>query len=136
MILFVHTPKCGGKSIRDALKDAYPDRLKLYYLNPRKHHSWPLVPFILRPSWPDTARIDIVYGHFCFDQFALYGLFRPVRKGMFFRHPLDLVCSSYFYRREKHADEFRNVTLLDYAKSPDMQNLFGLFLGKTRVESL
>jgi hypothetical protein len=142
MIIFVHTPKCGGKSVRAALKETYGDRLKLYYLNPLKRDSMPAIPYLFRPHWPDQANTDIVYGHFCFDKFALYGLLRPVRRAMFFRHPIDLVCSSYFYRRDqlyrrnKRADEYQNMTLLEYAERQDRRHIFESFLGHTSIEDL
>ena len=134
MIVFVHTPKCGGKSFRRSLQASYKERLRLHYVNPRKDHS--RMPYLLRPVWPNRKKTDIIYGHFCFDQFALYSLFQPVMKGMLFRNPVDLVCSSYFYRRHKRADEYKNVSLIEYAKRQDVRNIFKLFLGGTRVETL
>jgi len=47
IIIFVHMPKCGGKSIKRALKDIYGDRLDLYYLNPRKEAFIAMVSFFI-----------------------------------------------------------------------------------------
>lgn len=129
-------PKCGGSSIRTALDEAYGSRLKRYYLNPVKKHSKRILPFILRPRWINNRETGIVYGHFCFDQFGLYSLFKPVQKAMFFRNPIDLFCSSYFYSKEKHGKKFENVTLQEYAEQNDIKNIFDLFLGRTKVKEL
>jgi len=136
MIIFVHMPKCGGKSIRHSLETTYGSAFKQHYVNPRKEHSSSILSFLMRPKWPSKVDTEVVYGHFCFDQFAIYGLFNPIKKAMLFRHPIDLVCSSYFYRREKHVDEYRNTTLIEYAKRKDMRDIFNLYLGRTRVEDL
>lgn len=136
IIIFVHMPKCGGKSVRHSLETAYGSSFKQHYVNPLKKHSIPKVSFLMRPKWPNKSNTEVVYGHFCFDQFAIYSLFNPVKKAMLFRHPIDLVCSSYFYRREKHAEAYANISLIEYAQRKDMQKIFSLYLGRTKVEDL
>jgi len=66
----------------------------------------------------------------------MYGLFHDVKKGMFFRDPIDILCSSYFYRKEKQPDEYRNVSLIEYAERNDVVNIFKLYLGLTKIEDL
>ena len=136
MIFFVHIPKCGGKSFRKGLEQAYGDDLLLYYNNPLKDHVTPKTGifktvhnlcFDLK-----NAKKKIVYGHYSLDEFL------PLNNksaGAFFRDPVEWVGSLLLYRQKKHRRDVSS-DLLTEIREGDLEKGYDQFLGTYRPAQL
>ena len=141
IIHFCHIPKCGGKSFRRGLIDAYGDRICLFNPTPLRvtftekllYKSIQLKNFI-RP-YRFVNNYDIVYGHYCFD-FLYSSPQRPIKRAAFFRDPVEWVGSFYFYCKKKFKKEFNNIDILKFIKTHDLKNGYRNHLGSFSVKSL
>lgn len=139
-IHFCHIPKCGGKSFKKGLEAAYGDDVLMWYVNPLRHRPWGIIDLRLwrtkRFFFPKRYLLDapVVYGHFCFDDIV-----SPpnsvVKRGAFFRDPVEWFGSYYFYHRHKYPGEFRKDPMAVIRKM-DLSNGFKKYLGSVAIESL
>lgn len=81
-LFWVHVPKCGGSSIREALHTVYGDKLCRHYRN--EEHLDPAA--IVRDY-------TCIYGHYPVDRFASYDGLRIT----WVRHPIARLVSHYFF---------------------------------------
>ena len=138
MLFFVHMPKCGGSSLRQSLSEAYGDRLLLDYTNPLKMSPLRRRAELLNGYLKGRKRAagyDCVFGHYCFDRYAGYRSAGEVRRAAFFRDPLDLLCSGYFYLRRKRPEDCQEPIETYIARRAN-RSFFSIFLGRTPVNSL
>jgi len=135
---FVHTPKCGGKSLRKSLQLAYGEKLLLDYANPLDERWQKKIEHrltYLKRNVFCRKEYDIVYGHFSFDRYRT-GLQKPDAKtAMFFREPIDLICSYYFYTKQKHPDSGIQ-DIVSFAQGEKYRHLYQTLLGHVPVERL
>jgi hypothetical protein len=141
MLLMAHIPKCGGTSFRNGLKEAYGDTLQLYENNPLE--TFWRTP--LRRKLGAIARYfrgvrvkkdcEIIYGHFCFDQFSKINFNTAIKRGAFFRDPVEWVGSLLIYRQRKHPDFMLGDHQLDI-KRMNLCHGFKKFLGEIRIDDL
>ena len=138
MLFFVYMPKCGGSSLRKTLAESYGDRLLLDYTNPLKMSPLRRQAELLNGYLKGRRRAagyDCVFGHYCFDRYAGYGGTGEVRRAAFFRDPMDLLCSRYFYLQRKHPADYRESIETFVARRVN-RSFFRIFLGRTRVDRL
>ncbi len=138
MLFFVHMPKCGGSSLRKTLAEAYGDRLLLDYTNPLKMSPLRRQAELLNGYLKGRKRAagyDCVFGHYCFDRYAGYGSADGTRRAAFFREPMDLLCSRYFYLQRKHPEDYQESIETFVARRVN-RSFFRIFLGRTRVDRL
>lgn len=136
-IVLVHTPKCAGKALRDALGRAYGESLCLHYSNPLKLGLSSRAMQRIRGEvvrQVELRQCSCVFGHFSLARYRNAIRAGDVQTGMFFREPLDLLVSYYFYHLGKRCQEARSLNehaagLLQLAKRPYMRNFYGRFLG-------
>lgn len=136
MIIFPHIPKCGGSSVRTALGNAYGDRLSLLYSNPWNQGPVTRFKVAVQQRWPDNRTTDVIYGHFSLERFFLFSKICDPKFAMFFRHPIDLSCSMYFYEKQKKPQKYAEITYLDLLRSKKMRSFFRTYLAWLPVESL
>jgi len=140
IIFFVHMPKCGGKSFRKGLEAAYGDSMRVFNLNPISHKPWSRLRYqglrlrskALLNSIPNDVKL--IYGHFCFDDVPI-GATKTVRRGAFFRDPIEWVGSYFFYLRDKRGTRIPKHPL-ELARQFNLAQGFKKFLGAIEVESL
>lgn len=77
---------------------------------------------------------EVIYGHYCLDEFA--HLSDPtIKRGAFFRDPVEWVGSFLFYNKMKHPDLLQEKHLLDI-KACNLKYGFASFLGSVPVTDL
>jgi hypothetical protein len=81
---------------------------------------------------PKNAKI--VYGHFCFDDLPL-PRHRKIKRGAFFRDPVEWVGSYYYYNRQKHPSRISG-DILNAVRDIGLSSGFRRFLGSVEVEDL
>lgn len=138
MWIFVHMPKCAGKSLRHALERAYGDRLLLDYANPYKkdiRHRFLYARQYLKGFVFARQKPEIVYGHSSFARYRRFIGKEGVRTAMFFREPVDLICSYYFYLKAKYPDRVKG-TLAEFARTDEARHFYRAFLGPLEPEQL
>lgn len=111
IIHFCHIPKCGGKSFLRSLEKEYGDNVHTYYTNPMRRSTISRLLYgygqLKRSIFPEKylESYEIIYGHFCFDSiYASPNI--AVKRGAFFRDPVEWFGSYYFYVQEKFPDKF------------------------------
>jgi len=135
-LFLVHTPKCGGKSFREGLKEAFGDELRLQYSNPLKRVWLGRLRELIKPvRRSEIAGKRVVYGHYSFDRYRKVHRQANVSRGMFFRDPLTLMCSHYFYQKEKVAGRVEEG-FMEFVSQTPQRKFYSSFLGNTRVEEL
>jgi hypothetical protein len=140
MLLMLHINKCGGKSFRAGLESSYGDSLQLYYNNPiKKLRMKPIQRYLdllfrkLR-SVKIKEGCEVVYGHYCLDEFShLSG--PATRRGAFFRDPVEWVGSFLFYNKMKHPGLLQEKHLQDI-KNFNLKYGFASYLGSVHVADL
>lgn len=140
IIFFIHMPKCGGKSFRAGLDEAFGEHAHYVYINPMpivgarraQLFLWRLKNLISPLNVPDSAKI--VYGHFCFDDIPRPNN-RPIRRGAFFRDPVEWLGSYYYYASDKHPDRVKG-DVLKVARNIGLASGFSKFLGAVKVQDL
>lgn len=138
MILFLHIPKCGGKSLREGLKQAYGDGLQLYYNNPLKKPSYKqsaFFYFLKNLIKPVPVSGEIVYGHYSFNDFRKTIPDPDVRLASFFREPVEWVGSYLFYMAQKKPGSVTGDHLKDI-KALGLDKAFSCFLGNVLPQRL
>ena len=141
IIHFCHIPKCGGKSFRRGLIEAYGDHICLFNPTPLRvtfkekllYRSLQIKNFI--KPYRFINNYDIVYGHYCFD-FLYSSNQRPIKRAAFFRDPVEWVGSFYFYCKKKFEKEFSKIGIIKFIKSHDLIKGYRNHLGSFPVESL
>ncbi|MCP4647102.1 MAG: hypothetical protein GY852_05100, partial [bacterium] len=134
MIIFVHTPKCGGKSLKESLIEAYGKGIRLDYANPLDTSLLaPLLHIGTYVKGRPFEKYEVVYGHFSFDRHK--NILKKNKTAMFFRDPIDLVCSYYFYLREKYPDKNWG-DIVTFAKEKKLEHFYKKFLGELPVSEL
>lgn len=135
-LFLVHTPKCGGKSLREGLQKAYGDALHLEYSNPLKANWLRKVKQAIKPPKRDVPQGKrVVYGHYSFDRFRGVVQVPGVARGMFFRDPMTLMCSYYFYQKEKHPEQVKHG-FVEFVSRPVHKRFYATFLGDSRIHEL
>ena len=132
------------------LKEAYGDRLHLHYAAPLRR------TYLKRVLWRSVrgrtiirfskkrflAERSIVYGHFKAHEFDfLRTAGRGLRYGMFFRDPVEMVCSYYFHLQKPSKARFSGElegakNIVEFARLPRIQKFFAIHLGKKKVDDL
>lgn len=136
-VVLVHTPKCAGKALRESLKTAYGEALYLRYSNPLKLDGVRRTAQRIRGETVNRAELrtcGCVFGHFSLAGYRRAVRFGDVRTGMFFREPLDLLVSYYFYHHGKRRGDGGSLDehaggLLHLAGQPYMRSFYRRFLG-------
>lgn len=136
-IVLVHTPKCAGKALRAALESGFGDRLCLHYSNPLKMGLSRRVAQRARgelANHRELRRCACVFGHFSLGRYRRSIRAGDVRTGMFFREPLDLLVSYYFYHLGKRRSDAERLDehaagVLQLAGRPFMRGFYRRFLG-------
>ena len=144
MILFVHIPKCGGKSFRSGLEQAYNDELVLHYNNPlKKHPIHNAVPVFIRHNIKkmmgrlvNVESAKLIYGHYCFDDFPELIKDQSTLCGAFFRDPIEWLGSYLFYMQQKHMKDIKPEHIIKHIKKNQLDKGYALFLGSLKVDSL
>lgn len=137
----VHIPKSGGQSLREGLESVYGNGLQLHYNNPIKL-SWgkrfryefnQIARSIRGPiSFADKK---IIYGHYCFDDFKHLGGKETIKRGAFFRDPIEWVGSFLLYVRWKHPKR-NSGQLIKEIRKYRLHLGFPLYLGSVHVNDL
>jgi hypothetical protein len=136
MIIFPHVPKTAGSSLRSALIDKYGDRLLLDYgaaplfENPERE----LIDNQMRAKISSNSKsyrsqYDLVYGHFPADRYESLGV--DISRAIFFRDPVDRLCSNYFYRFKNNdgtAGGVSNVSIVEFANRANMKYVYQNYL--------
>ena len=141
MIYFTHIPKCGGKSLRVSLEQAYGERLMLYYNNPLKKKPWRLkgkqfAGKFLRGMHPEVGEeIEIVYGHYCLDDFLKEVKQTNAFTAAFFREPIEWVGSYLLYAKQKGSQKLIGDPIEDI-KRLRLTEGYQFFLGGLSVDDL
>jgi len=142
-LVLVHTPKTAGKSLRQALEAAHGSRLRLHYSNPLKIGPLRRSMQRLRGRFAVPSELhesDCVFGHVSLARYrhAIAGGYAD--GGMFFREPLDLLVSFYFYHQAKRRGATGKVDpaqgLLALARGQNMRGFYRRFLGGFQPEDL
>lgn len=149
MIIAVHLPKTAGFSFREGLKEAYDDRILFDY------DDKPLSDFFIHKMRRKKARsrilakknflknnFDVICGHFIADKYEPLG--NDTRYCMFFRDPVDRVCSHYFHLKRKLKFDnsmrvklhLKQLTIPEFSKLNKQSNIYEFFLGNLSVEDL
>ena len=140
IIHFAHVPKCGGQSFKKGLHDAYGDEVYFFYLIPMPIFFWRKVHLFL---WRIRNRFvahkvpsgtKIIYGHFCFDDLPVPES-TEIRRGAFFRDPVEWLGSYYFYARAKYPEQF-HAGPLDAIRAIGLSAGFRKYLGSINVRDL
>lgn len=142
-IQFAHIPKCGGASFRKGLKEAYLDEVYIFNMNPipfcNRGKFWRIYEKLKRKIckkhyYEIYEKYKIIYGHFCFDE-----IYAPpssiVRRGAFFRDPIEWVGSYHLYMHQKHP-RYIPVSTVKMIQNMGLQMGFKKYLGKHSVEDL
>jgi len=143
MIVFAHTPKCGGKSIYKALQENFKERVLLDQTDPYSINRLQLYyqKFYTKGYKSPTTffdSYDCIYGHFSHDRYR--GIRDGSCLGMLFRHPIDLVSSYYFYKVNKgiesakkhnikYVQRYPYGSVLELSSTYKFKNFFRLYLG-------
>lgn len=142
IIHFSHIPKCGGSSFRTGLKEAYKERLCLYYTNPLRYTYYDKLLYkfhstinLFKPKY-FVNDYDIVYGHFCFN-----GIYtskeRPVKRGVFFRDPIEWIGSLYFYTLKKYKKNFIGKgNIIEFIIHNELQKGYQKHLGSFTIDDV
>lgn len=136
-VVLVHTPKCAGKALREALKATYGEALCLRYSNPLKLGGMRRTAQRIRGQFTKQAELrtcGCVFGHFSFARYRQAIREGNVHTGMFFREPLDLLVSYYFYHLGKRRGDAESLEehaegVLHLAGQPFMRDFYRRFLG-------
>mgnify|MGYP001181931015 FL=1 len=141
IIHFCHIPKCGGKSLRRGLREAYGDRICLFNPTPLRVTFLEKILYkclqaknFIKP-YKYINNFDIVYGHYNFD--FLYSSYqRPIKRAAFFRDPVEWVGSFYFYHKKKFQKEFNKIDILQFIKKYNLEKGYRIHLGSFSVGKL
>ncbi|MEM7333427.1 MAG: hypothetical protein AAF490_15160 [Chloroflexota bacterium] len=137
MILFAHTPKCGGKSFRESLKKVYGERLLLDYANPLnrtvKNRLSQIRAYYRVKS--TLHQFDIVYGHFSFARYRTMSNGSNAQFGMFFREPIALISSYYYYIVEKYPER-PAPPIKEFVEQKKHVQFYRAFLGHLSADQL
>lgn len=151
MLISIHVPKTAGTSFRNSLAREFGDRLLWAY------GTRPLSSFfadrvtrlkykfkVLKDKEKLARDYDAIHGHFVghlYDRLPV-----PKQYCLFLRDPLSRVVSHYVYcmqgdesretwRHSLWSHVVRNrLDIYSFAALPEMRNLYGIFLGKKRIE--
>ena len=141
IIHFCHIPKTGGKSFRRGLMEAYGNRVCFLNPTPLRLNSWEKFLFrllqiknFIKPK-RSINDYDIVFGHYCFD-FLYSSHKRPIKRGAFFRDPVEWVGSLYFFYLKKTKKDRSKIDILKFIKSHNLKKGYRKHLGSFSVESL
>ena len=148
MLIFLHIPKCGGKSLRRSLVDSYgSENISLYYNNPlrkyKKNQFFPLHVFqglrLLKPR-KLPLESDVVYGHFCLNDFKSVLKTPHNFCAAFFRDPIELIGSYIFYSHQKQAGNeevyIEDIDFIKYVEDHKLQHFYRSFLGDFQPQDL
>jgi hypothetical protein len=132
-MVITHTPKCAGKSFRNALQQIYGDRMVRINNNPitfsRSHYWKTRLKHVLRPAYLRDA--DVLFGHTPVDYFDALARDRPVTSTILLR---ERACSEYLYLNEKYPS--RRTTPEQFLLSGQQRTYFKLFMGRRDVREL
>ena len=134
-------PKCGGKSFRRGLENAYGDNICLFNLTPLRSTFWEKLLYkalqikkFIKP-YNFINDYDIIYGHYCFD-FLYSSSKRPIKRAAFFRDPVEWLGSFYFYHKKKFKEKFNKIDIIKFTKSHGLTKGYRNHLGSFPVKSL
>ena len=152
MIVLVHTPKCGGKSIYKSLLETYGNRLLLdqtdpFVLNFYQRFYQRFYSTIYKNQGKIAGKYDCIFGHFPHDRYRAFQYSQNNMLGMLFRDPIDLVSSYYFYKTNKgkleaakhgleYSAEYPYRSVLELSSTYKFKNFFKLYLGRLSIEDL
>lgn len=108
-----------GKSFWEGLKEEFGARLLLDYAHPLKKIF--IINSLVAGHFLNdlflVKRYVIIYGHSSFSRYtSLIKKDDDVKTAMFFRDPIDLLCSLYFYIKEKYPERCWRYRLVREAK--------------------
>lgn len=136
MLVMVHTPKCGGKSLRAAFEDTYGNKLWKDYANPFVSSYWYHFKRKVKLfcKFPFLSHIEVIFGHFCLDRYSFLRR-EDLVFGMMFRNPVELVASRYFYEMNKYKSQ-QKQGLLEFIQNNDLTHFYAALLGRFRISDL
>lgn len=142
-ILSVHVPKAGGLTFQDHLKRLWGKRVFWDY-NRCEHPDYdgtePIKPYILK-ELRKRKKSTIIHGHFFL---AKYNHIPAVHRIIWLRNPVNRLLSHYYYWlrgpdmdhplcKALHED---GLSVIEFARLPQVQNYFSRFLGGVAIDDL
>jgi hypothetical protein len=148
MILSIHLPKTAGSSFRESLQQHFGSALHLDYRDkpldcPREQAKARALDHDLQAvDFADTA---CVHGHFLAGKYAGLAESMPLQLVTWLRHPVQRLCSHYYYWRQAPGDQpitalrrqllAEDWSLREFALCPRLQNIYSEFLCGVALQS-